>query len=112
MNLTTLDGGELIAANGVTLGVGDTLAGTGEVNAKIVQAAGSIIAATANLTLGDVNDASGFYSNGDVDIDNNTVTMNDMNDAVFDSGASVALGDTGAGTLAADIEDEVYGTPP
>jgi len=69
---------------------------------RIVGAAGSLITATDDLTLGDQDDNSGFYSNGALNVGANVVTLADANDVVFDSAAAVTLGSGGsAGTLAA-----------
>ena len=62
---------------------------------------GSIIEAAGNTTLGDASSTSGFYSNGHVDAADFTVTLLDANDAVFDSGAFVTLGDVGTGEIIA-----------
>lgn len=63
------------------------------VTGPIVAAAGSLIDATSgDLSIGDSTKVNGFYSNGTIDIGSHTVTLSDSNDAVFDSGALVALG--------------------
>jgi hypothetical protein len=69
---------------------------------SIAAAAGSTIAATGNLTLGDATKVNGFYSNGTVEVGANSVTLADANDVAFDSAAFVTLGDGGSpGTLVA-----------
>jgi autotransporter-associated beta strand protein len=72
---TTLDGGTLIAANGISLGVGCALSGSGTVKAKIAAGYGSTINATGNLTLGDSTSPVGFISNGELYANANTVTI-------------------------------------
>ena len=79
--LTTLDGGTLAAPNGMSLGVGCNLVGSGVVNGKIAAGYGSTINATGNLTLGDSSSPVGFVSNGELYTNANTVTLNSFNAA-------------------------------
>ena len=74
--LTTVSGGTLSAANGVSLGVGDNLSGNGTVSGKVAAAFGSTIAATGNLTVGDSGSFAGFSSDGELYTDVHTVTLN------------------------------------
>jgi T5SS/PEP-CTERM-associated repeat protein len=69
----------------------------------VVALAGSMIDATGgNLALGDATKVNGFYGNGTLQVGQRTVTLNDANDAVFDSAALVTLGDaSNAGSLSA-----------
>ena len=101
--LTTMaPGGQLVAANGVTLGVGDNFQGGGSINARVAQGFGSVIKATDNLTLGDGAALDGFASDGVLEAGANTVTINDANRAVL--GTLTKIGDgtpTGGGTLTA-----------
>jgi len=100
--LTTLSaGGTLNAANGVALGSGDNLQGEGTVNGRLTQASGSVIAATGPLELGDATSVIGFVSDGIVDVNDTTVTLNDANEAVLNSAALVTLGSAATGTLSA-----------
>ena len=73
--LTKLGGGTLAAPNGVSLGVGDNLVGSGAVNGKIAAGYGSTINATGNLTLGDATSPVGFVSNGELYTNAYTVTL-------------------------------------
>ncbi|MGA2032515.1 MAG: PEP-CTERM sorting domain-containing protein [Thermoguttaceae bacterium] len=73
---TTLSGGTLGAPNGVSIGVGCALSGSGTVNGKIAAGFGSTINATGNLNLGDSTSPVGFVSNGELYTNNNTVTLN------------------------------------
>ena len=79
--LTTLSGGTLAAPNGVSIGVGCNLVGSGVVNAKIAASYGSTINATGNLTLGDSTSPVGFVSDGELYTNANTVTLNSFNAA-------------------------------
>ncbi|MBN2292170.1 MAG: PEP-CTERM sorting domain-containing protein [Pirellulales bacterium] len=98
--LTTLDGGTLTAATGVSIGVGCNLLGWGTVDANIAAGFGSAIAATGNLTLGDADSYSGFYGDGNLYTDNHEVTILDRNEIVL--GSLTELGnETGGGTLTA-----------
>ena len=79
--LTTLGGGTLTAPNGVSIGTGCNLVGSGAVNGKIAAGYGSTINATGNLTLGDSTSPVGFVSNGELYTNANTVTLNSFNAA-------------------------------
>ena len=69
---------------------------------RVTGAAGSTITATGNLTLGNASAVNGFYTNGTLSVGANCVTLNDANDAAFDSGALVTLGSGASpGTLTA-----------
>ena len=80
-SLTTISGGTITAPNGVSLGVGCNLSGSGVVNGKIAAGYGSTIYATGNLTLGDSTSPVGFTSNGELYTNANTVTLNSANAA-------------------------------
>jgi hypothetical protein len=79
------NGGMLTAANGVSLGQGQNLVGVGAVNGAVAAGIGSTIDATGNLTLGDATSYDGFFSDGRLNLYNNTVTLNDKNAAVLGS---------------------------
>jgi len=97
---TLLGGGTLAAPNGVSLGSGDNLVGTGTVNAKIAAGFGSTIRATGDLVLGDGSSDVGYTSDGELYTGAHTVTINDRNVAVL--GSLSKLGDgTNGGTLTA-----------
>ncbi|QEG33579.1 hypothetical protein [Bythopirellula goksoeyrii] len=97
---TQMFGGTLSASNGVSLGSGNAIHGRGTVAARLSAQNGSTIAATGGLSLGDSNSPAGFYSDGELHTSDNTVTINDSNDAVL--GSLTSLGDgTNGGTLVA-----------
>ncbi|TWU29953.1 beta strand repeat-containing protein [Bythopirellula polymerisocia] len=80
--LTTLSGGSITAANGITLGGGDVLTGDGTLNAKIAAGIGSIIYAPGgDLTLGDPNAFDGFVSAGNMTVDADSIILLDRNQA-------------------------------
>ncbi|MCH8840042.1 MAG: hypothetical protein IH831_05070 [Planctomycetes bacterium] len=98
--LTTVGGGTLSAVNGLAFGVGNNLQGTGNINAKIAQAVGSTIVASGNLTIGDSNSFAGFFADGEMQINNYTVTLHDRDKAVL--GSLTEIGSGGAdGVLSA-----------
>ena len=105
--LTTVDGGTLSAANGVALGTGKNLCGSGAVNAKVAAGFGSTIEATGSLTLGDGAAYDGFFSDGSLLTGAHTVTLYDRNEAVL--GSLTELGDGASGGVltagAADPSD-------
>ncbi len=79
--LTTVSGGTLIAPNGISIGVGCNLSGSGTVQGKVAAGYGSTIQATGNLTLGDSTSPVGFVSDGELYTGSNTVTLNSRNAA-------------------------------
>jgi hypothetical protein len=91
--LILLPGSSLQALAPSTVSTGTLLAST----ATTIDATGS------DMTLGNASAVNGFASAGTTNVGNNTITLLDANDAVFDSLSLVTLGDGlgGAGTLAA-----------
>jgi hypothetical protein len=95
-----LNGGTLVAPNGVLLDGFSFWEGHGTVAAAVAQAFGSTIAATGDLTLGDTNAPDGFFSDGRLLTNNHSVTINDANVIVL--GSLTQLGDgVHGGTLMA-----------
>uniref|UniRef100_UPI000833F95E VCBS domain-containing protein n=1 Tax=Rubripirellula obstinata TaxID=406547 RepID=UPI000833F95E len=81
-SLTTLTGGTLTAANGITLSTGDTLSGFGTVNGGVSAGLGTVHANTAGqaLTIGTTAGSGGFSSSGAVTVDANaTLVIVDSN---------------------------------
>ncbi|MEI8373033.1 MAG: autotransporter-associated beta strand repeat-containing protein [Planctomycetota bacterium] len=78
---TTVSGGTLNAPNGVSVGTGCALSGSGTVNAKVAAGYGSTINATGNLALGDSIKLDGFYSDGELYTNGYTVTLSSSNAA-------------------------------
>jgi hypothetical protein len=96
--LTELEGGTLTALNGIAIGSGENLVGSGEVVAPVAAGFGSVIEATGNLGLGDDTALDGFHSDGVLIVADNTVTLYDANQAVL--GSLTQLGAAGVdGTL-------------
>ena len=96
--LTTIAGGTLTAPNGVSLGVGRIIAGSGVVAGKVAGTTGSTIAASGNLALGNAASPAGFTTDGEIYTGTNVVTLNDSNQAVL--GSLTQLGSGGvSGTL-------------
>ena len=113
--LTDLDGGTLVAANGIALGGGDNLTGTGTVEANIAAAAGSVIQATGDLSLGNPASPAGFHGDGELRVGTGIVTINDTNQARLGTLVTLGSGST-PGTLnvtngaAIDFDQAVIGT--
>jgi hypothetical protein len=84
--------GTLNAANGVSLGVGGNIVGSGTINARIAASTGSAIRAEGNLTLGNTSSPVGFASDGEIYTDVNTVTLFDSNQAVLGSFTQIGTG--------------------
>ncbi|TWT93960.1 PKD domain-containing protein [Stieleria varia] len=83
-NVTMINGGTL-TADTLALGSGDSLTGSGTINARIAGEAGSLINATGNLTLGNAAADDGFITDGELRTRENTVTLLDANQAVLGS---------------------------
>jgi fibronectin-binding autotransporter adhesin len=99
--LTSLGGGQINAPNGVVLGAGGNLVGSGTLSGRVAAYTGSAIAASGgNLALGNASSPIGFTSDGELYTDVNQVTLNDSNQAVL--GALTQLGNgSSPGTLIA-----------
>jgi hypothetical protein len=96
---TFLNGGTLSAANGVALGAGDSLSGTGTVSGKVAAGFGSVIVAENGwLTLGDSTSFAGFASDGELYTGANGVMLNDANAARLGSLTTLGSGSS-AGSL-------------
>jgi T5SS/PEP-CTERM-associated repeat protein len=90
--LLELTGGTISGLTNLAVPTGGEFRASGVQALRITGAAGSTITATGNLTLGNASAVNGFYSNGTLTVGTNTVTLNDANDATFDSGALVTIG--------------------
>ncbi len=66
--------------------------GRNEQRLRIVGATGSTMTATDNWLIGDPAASNGFYTNGALNTGQYSVTLQDANDAVLDSGGSPPLG--------------------
>jgi hypothetical protein len=127
--LTTLNFGTLRAPNGVVLGAGDNLIGTGAVECKIAAGLGSTIAATDILLLGDPNARDGFAANGSMTVASHVVTLFDADHAVLGSMTTIGGGElaapnglflpegnsiSGSGLISADIKTNghIHGAQP
>jgi len=98
--LTTMDIATLVANNGVALGTGETVTGNGQVQGQITAGTGSIISADGSLALGDASSLAGFFSDGQLSVGANTVTLQDANQAVLGSLTTLGAGGS-SGTLSA-----------
>ena len=98
---TVITGGTLTVSDGVSLPIGAGLLARGTINGRIVQQAGSIIEATGDLTLGDSTSPAGFFSDGEMTVDNKRrITLLDANEAVLGSLTTLG-GDGQAGAVEA-----------
>ena len=94
--LSTLTSGTILAANGISLGGGANVVGTGVVSGRVAAAVGSRVEASGGrLTLGDAASYSGIYSSGELYTNANEVELLDRNLAVL--GSLTQLGDGSAG---------------
>ncbi|HMO83571.1 MAG TPA: hypothetical protein PKC18_01490 [Lacipirellulaceae bacterium] len=97
-----LSGGSIVGLPSLNIPTNGEFRSAGTHTMRITGAAGSTLTATGNLTVGNATLPNGFYSNGTVNVGPHTVTLQDANDAVLDSGALVTVGGGGTpGTLAA-----------
>ena len=98
LDTTTLfAGGTLDVTNGIAIGNGEGLFGSGTIGAKVAASLGSTIVAEGNLTLGDDSSVAGFASDGELHVGTNTVTVLDANEAVL--GSLTTLGDGASGGI-------------
>ena len=99
-NLTTIDGGSLISTGTVSLAVSESLIGNGTVQAPLAAAVGTFMLADGSFMLGDATSFAGFFSDGDLHVNQHTVTLLDANEAVLGSLTVLGSGGT-SGTLTA-----------
>ncbi len=99
-NSTSINGGTLIVPNGVALPVGNSLVASGTIQGRMAAQTGSTIEASGTLTLGDATSPAGFLSDAEMYVDDQTVTLEDANEAVLGSLTWLGLGGVG-GTLTA-----------
>jgi autotransporter-associated beta strand protein len=101
--LTSLGGGRINAPNGISLGAGSNLVGSGTVGARIAAYIGSAIHADGgDLILGNAASSIGFASDGELYTNENRVTLNDSNQAVLGSLTQLGAGAGSSGRLIAD----------
>ncbi len=94
--MSTLTGGTIRAANGISLGAGANVVGTGVISGDVSAASGSWIEADAGkLTVGNASSYVGFDSDGRLYTNANEVELLDRNMSVL--GPLTQLGDGSAG---------------
>lgn len=113
-DVTQLDGGVIRSDSPLGIGAGESLIGSGLIEARIAGDVGSLIRATGDLTLGDADSPAGFETAGDLEVGQHTVVLQDSNQSVL-GGLTTIGNDDGAGTLASsngfviDFGDNVVG---
>lgn len=99
--LSTLTGGTIRAANGISLGAGANVLGAGVISGRVAAVPGSRVEASGGrLTLGDAASYSGIYSDGELYTNANEVELLDRNLAVLGSLTQLGASSSG-GTLRA-----------
>ena len=98
--LTTVDGGTIDSSGIVALGVGESLIGGGLIDGRVFAAGGSVIDVNGALTIGDASIGSGFFSDGEMNVHEHSVTLLDSNEAVLGSLTTLGSGML-SGTLTA-----------
>ena len=99
--LSTLTGGTILAANGISLGAGANVVGAGTVSGRVSAVYGSRIEADGGkLTAGDSSSYAGFNSDGELYTNANEVEFLDRNLAVLGALTELGGGSSG-GTLRA-----------
>jgi T5SS/PEP-CTERM-associated repeat protein len=97
---TIIAGGTLVASGGVLVAGSNGLSAFGTIDGRVVAQSGSTIEATGSLTLGDATSPAGLFSDGEMSVGDNTVTLLDANEAVL--GSLTTLGNASlSGTLVA-----------
>lgn len=95
---TILSGGTINAPGGVSVGGAEVFRAGGAVNGALALAAGGTLTVTGPLTIGDADRADGIFSGGRILVNNHTLTLLDLDEAVL--GSSTVLGTASAdGTL-------------
>lgn len=97
---TNLNGGTIQAASGVAVPTGLALTATGVIQGRVSSEAGSLIEATGPLTMGDATSFSGYFSNGELRVNAQSVTLLDRNQATLGSLTQVGT-NANPGTLTA-----------
>ncbi|MFT5522405.1 MAG: VCBS repeat-containing protein, partial [Pirellulaceae bacterium] len=92
-SLTTIEDGIVRAANGIALSQGDNLIGSGIVAGRFAADAGSVITANGDLTLGDIGSLSGFFSDGELNVNQHAVTILDRDIAVLGTLTNIGTAD-------------------
>jgi len=95
-----LNGGTVVAENGAALSAFGITQTSGAVQGRFAQMPGSILRVTGDLTIGDVDSPAGFFSDGELYVNDHTVTVNDRNEAVLGSLTTLGSDET-PGTLEA-----------
>ncbi len=98
---TQIEDGTIQSNTGFFLPSTSLLRGYGQVNGPLVAALGSTISASGDLEIGDETALDGFFSEGNLYVNNNTVRIQDANRAVL--GSLTEIGNSeGSGTLIAE----------
>ena len=97
---TILADGEIVAANGLILSAGSTISGSGAIRGRLAQQMGSSVRLGNNLTIGDEESYAGFFSDGELVIEEHTATLQDKDWSVLGSLTSLGT-QTSNGILAA-----------
>ena len=85
-----INGGVIQGLSELVVPTNGEFRGRNEQSLRIVGAAGSTMTATDNWLIGDPAASNGFYTNGTLNTGQYSVTLQDANDAVLDSGAALA----------------------
>ena len=93
--LTTMSGGTINAPNGITLGSGSNLQGSGNVSTRVTGEPGAVIEAGGALSLGDTTSPAGFSYGGELRTKQFAVTLNST--APVGLGILTTLGNGGTG---------------
>ena len=99
-SLTTLDGGSVVSTSTITLGLSESILGNGTIDGRLAAAIGSLILVDGTMTIGDATSPTGFFSDGELDVNQHIVTLLDANEAVLGSLTVLGSGPN-SGTLAA-----------
>ncbi len=99
--LSTLTGGTILAANGMSLGAGANVVGRGVISGRVAAVYGSRLEADGGkLSSGDSSSYAGFNSDGELYTNANEVELLDRNESVLGSLTQLGAGSAG-GTLRA-----------
>lgn len=85
LGVILLADGTISASNGLVIGSGGILVGSGTIASRVAMDSGSVVMATGTMQMGDATSYAGFFSHGELQISNSTVTIQDRNQAVLGS---------------------------
>ena len=98
LGLATELSSTLTSSSTVAMGSGESLSGSGNVQARFAGESGSLIQATGSLLIGSATSPAGFSTEGEIEVGTHAVTLRDSNQVILGSLTTLGNG-TGPGLL-------------